>query len=214
MKSPKLLIVSLLACVSAHADVVFEQKFEIGDQTSFVNRMKIKGDRARVDMKSPMGDVTIFLDKSGKMVTYIHSQKVVTTTAMSNIKKGIETKLEKAGAKTPQPEPAKPTGENETIGDWSCEIWTRTIPTGTVKEWRTKDIPNFKTILEQMKVIASMPGIDVGQADNPDAIAVKKVRTGPTRTDKITILKMSEEPVPESEFVAPTGYQEVEVPLE
>jgi hypothetical protein len=125
----------------------------------------------------------------------------------------MENKLGKADVKTPQEETAKPTGETEKIGEWSCEIWTRTIPTGTVKEWRTKDIPNFKKILEQMKVLASMPGIDIGKAEAPDAIAVKKVRIGPTRTDTISILKMSEEPVPESEFVAPKGYQEVEVPL-
>lgn len=202
MKSLSLPLVSLFLCAHAHADVILEQKIELPSGGTIFNKKRIKGDRVRLDTTTPLTDKTYFLDKSGKMVAYDHKQKTAAVTTIAD--------KEKAWAKEPKLKPVKPTGETEKIGSWNCEIWTSTAPNTTIKQWRTKDFPNFKGILEQMKVLASIPGMDLGFAETyPDALAVKTVATTPKGSFTVSVLKVSEETIPESEFAPPTGYQEI-----
>jgi hypothetical protein len=203
--------VLLLACVHAGADVVIEQKTEFPNRSG-ITRMKIKGDRARIDMPSAAGDVTVFLDKTGNMATYLHQSKLVLNTTMTETQIQAKALIAQAGVEPRKPDPMKPTGETEKVGDWNCEIWERFTPAVTHKEWRTKDVPNLARIREQMKVVASVSGIDIGQPEASDFFTVKNERSDTKGTITTTVVKVSEEAVPESDFTPPAGYRDVTPP--
>jgi hypothetical protein len=203
----------LLACVQLRADIVVEQKTE-GPTGPSVSKLKVKGDRARVDTESKLGNITVLLDKSGKMVTYVHKSKLALTTTMTESQKTAKELLKKAGADTTKPDPFTKTGETEKVGDWTCDIWIRHTPSVTYKEWRAKDVPNLKRIQEQMAVLASIPGMDLGRELQSDTYTVKTERNDTKGTTTMTVARISEEAVQDSEFTAPEGFREMAVPAQ
>jgi hypothetical protein len=211
MKSFAFPAIALCACIQAEADVVLEQKIE-SPKHSGVTRMKIKGDRARIDMQSATGDVTVFLDQTGKMVTYMHESKLALVTTMTETQKTAKALIKKSGVEPRKHDPVKPIGETQSVGGWNCEVWSHITPAATQKLWRTKDIPNLPRIIQQMKTLASVPGMSIDQSEIPDMFTVKTERSDAKGTNTVTVVKISEEAVPESDFAPPEGYREMTIP--
>jgi hypothetical protein len=174
--------------------------------------MKIKGDRARIDMQSAVGDITVFLDQTGKMVTCMHKSRISVTTTMTETQKTAQALIKKSGVEPQKQNPLKTTGETDKVGDWNCEVWARFTPAVTEKEWRTKDIPNLARIMDQLKFLASVPGMGIDQVETLDSFTVKTERSDAKGTSTTSVVKISEEALPESDFIPPEGYREVGAP--
>jgi hypothetical protein len=200
----------LLASISLRADVVIEQKTE--GLTTGVTTMKVKGDRARVDTNGSAGNSTMLMDKTGKMVTYVHQSKLALVTTMTDAQKAAKELLKRAGAEPAKPDPFTNTGQSEKVGDWNCEVWIRHTPSASYKEWRSKDVP--KRIQEQMAVLASAPGMGIDPAARGGAYTVKTERNEANGTTSTTITKISEEAIPDSDFTPPDGYRSMTVPAQ
>jgi hypothetical protein len=203
-----LLIVCVHVCA---ADLVIEQRIESPKQSGMI-RMKVKGNRARIDMPDVTGDVSVFLDQTGKMVTCVHQSKLAITTTLSETEKTAKALIKNSGVEAKTQDPLTPTGQSEKVGDWNCEIWAHYTPTVTQRQWRAKDIPNLPRILEQLKVLGSVPGVGIDQPVNLDSFTVKSERSDAKCTRTTTVVKISEEAVPDADFTLPDGYQDVTVP--
>ena len=207
-------ILPYLLLVSAHlqADVVIEQKSE--GLKAGVTTMKVKGDRARFDMDGAMGKVTVLLDSTGKMVTYVHPSKLALVGTMTDSQKAAKALLKKGGADIVKPDPLTNTGQTEKVGNLNCEVWIRHTPSVTHKEWRSKDVPNLKRLREQLAVLAAAPGMGVETPMHGDAFTVKTERSEAKGTTSTTVTKISEETIPDSDFTPPDGYREMTVPAQ
>jgi hypothetical protein len=211
MKLNLLLPLALLfAPLVSFGDVVYEQTAEIYGE-KHVSTFMFKGDRARLDFASPNRKMTTFIDRAGNAIAYEHNSKIVARTSMAKARAAAPDRLENFDGNSAKANAGKPTGETEKIGDWNCEIWTRETPLGTEKQWRTKEIPNLNRIREYMEKFASTSGL-LGNFPT-EGIAIKVETTGPKGKTTITTVKLAEEPVPDSAFVEPVGYREVQIPL-
>ena len=206
----------MLAVAFARADLVIEQKME----SAIINgnlTTKIKGDRARMDMPNPLGgNVTTILDfKSGDMVTLMHQQKVAMKMNMADVKKQQEAGQKALGLDPAKMDKPKSTGESEKVGEYTAEIFELKQGGMQSKVWIAKDYPNAKAIKDQMtKLSATMGGgmgFDVSKFDLP-GMAVKTEVITPLGKMTVTLVKVTEEAVEDSEFKQPEGYQEMKIP--
>ena len=205
----------LLAGTLAHADIVIEQKMESAMINGNVT-MKVKGDHARMDMPNPLGgNVTTLMDfKSGDMVTLMHQQKMAMKMNMNDVKKQQEAGQKALGIDPSKMEKPKATGEKEKIGEYDAEIFEMNQGGMQAKLWVAKDFPNAQSIKDQMmKLSASMggAGFDPSKIDVPGMVVKSEVST-PIGKMVVTLVRAKEEPVADSEFKQPEGYQEMKMP--
>ena len=204
----------ILTAAFAHADIVIEQKMESAMITGNMI-MKVKGDHARMDMPSPIGNVTTLMDfKTGDMVTLVHQQKMAMKMNMNDLKKQQEAGQKALGMDPSKMEKPKTTGEVENVGEYKTEIFE--MNQGEVKSrlWIAKDFPNAQSIKDQMaKISAGMggSGIDPSKLDIPGMVMKTEVLTKAGKM-VVTLVKATEENVDEKEFTKPEGYQEMNVP--
>ena len=205
----------LLAGSIVYADIIIEQKMESGMINGNVT-MKVKGDHARMDMPSPLGgNVTTLMDfKSGDMVTLMHQQKLAMKMNMNDVKKQQEAGQKALGIDPANMENPKATGEMEKVGEFNAEIFEMNHGGMQAKLWVAKDFPNAQSIKDQMmKLTSSMGGggFDPSKIDVPGMVVKSEVNT-PVGKMVVTLIKAKEEPVAESEFKQPEGYQEMKMP--
>jgi hypothetical protein len=205
----------LLAVVFARADLIVEQKLD----SPFMNgniTMKIKGDQARMDLPNPAGgNVTMLINiKSGEMTTLIHAQKVLMKMKLEDAKKQGEEQQKAAGVDVSKIEKPKATGMKEKVGDWDCEIFEMNTGGVNGRVWVAKDFPNFKAVMDQMnKFSSALSGtIDPSKFDL-GGMQVKAEVTVVGAKVTTTVVKVKEEPVADSEFSLPDGYEEKKLPL-
>lgn len=112
-----------IAAVFARADVTIVQKMESAMINGEVT-MKLKGDRARMDMPSPLGgNVTTLMDfKSGEMITLLHQQKMAMKLNLADVKKQQEAGQKALGVDASKIEKPKATGKTDKVGDYDTEI--------------------------------------------------------------------------------------------
>jgi hypothetical protein len=209
MNRSALAVILLFACAHADADVIIERKSE-SPKESGVSRVKIKGNRARIDIQGTDGDATIFLDAPAKTVTYMHQSKLALTTTLTDAQLAAKALIKNAGVGPGNQDSLKPTGQTEKVGDWNCEIWARHTPSLSHREWRTKDVP--ARVMEQMKILPAAEELGVHQTTAAGVFTVKTERSDAKGTSSVTITKISEEAVPEADFTPPQGYREVAAP--
>jgi hypothetical protein len=185
--------------------------------------MKVKGDRARVDMDMPSllgfgGNTTTLMNfTSGEMITLLHQQKLASKVNLADINKqqeavhkalGVDSKIEKP----------KATGKTEKVGDFDTEIFEMNQGTLQAKLWITESFPNAQAIKDQMikldKLDSAMggPEFDPSKVDVPGMVVKSEVTT-PLGKWTYTLVKAKEEPVDEKEFDKPEGYQEMQTKM-
>jgi hypothetical protein len=200
---------ALLTITSVRADLVIEQKMEShvmnGNST-----MKIKGDKARIDMPPvPLaGNMSMLIDStSGQITTLAHGQKIAVKMKMGDVKKAAEQqKVDLSKVEAP-----KATGQKEKVGEWNCEIYDVSMGGMTGKMWVTKDLPNYKAVMDQMnKMNAAMSmimGFDASKLQ-VDGMTVKSEMSTQLGKMTTTLVKVTEAAVPDSEFEVPADYKE------
>ena len=204
-----------VAAVFARADLVIEQKMESPVITGNVT-MKLKGERARMDMPSPLGgSVTTLMDfKSGEIIMLLHQQKMAARLTIADLKKQQEAGQKALGMDPTKFEKPKPTGKTEKVGDFDTEIFEMNQGALQVKLWIAKDFPNAQSVKEQMLKLSSAiggAGFDPSKVDVPGMVVKSEVGT-PNGKMIITLVKAKEEPVDDKEFERPEGYQEPKLP--
>lgn len=213
MKLLPALALILAASLTAHADVVIEQKLE-SSMTNGNMIMKIKGDQARVDMPGPMGQMSVIMNvKSGEMTTLMHAQKMAMKTNLNAIKAQTEAAQKGAGIDPSKMEKPKATGATEKIGEWTADVYEFNAGGATGKIWAAKDFPNAQVLKDELKKLsaANTGGFDPNKMDVPGMVVKSQMNT-PVGAVTSTLIKASQEPVADSEFTIPAGYNEMKMP--
>lgn len=215
MKTLLRLSLFLFAAVIGRADLVIEQKIE-SQLLNGNSTMKIKGDKARMDMPSPVGgNVTVLMDlKGGQMTTLMHAQKMAMKMNMAQAKQAAEDQQKKTGIDLTKFE-KKATGTKEKVGDWECEIVEVKMGGMEGKLWVAKDFPNHKAIMDQMNRINAAASAGMGMDPSKmdlGGMTVKTEMATPVGKMTTTLVKVSEDPVADSEFTAPADYKEIDMP--
>jgi hypothetical protein len=213
----KHIVASLIIAVAfARADVVIEQKME----SAFMNGsmiMKIKGDQARMDMPTgAAGAITVLVDsKGGTMTTLMHAQKMAMKLNLADAKKQAEKAQKASGVDPAKIEKPKATGQKEKIGEWDAEVYEFDAGAGTKgKLWVAKDFPNHKAITEQMNKLSAATGgagFDPSKFDLGGMVVKTEMNTQAGKMT-MTVVKVKEEAVADTEFKAPEGYQDLKLP--
>jgi len=214
----KKLLLGALLFISAtfvRADLVIEQKME----SSFMNGsmiMKVKGERARMDVPSPVGQTTVLMDmKSGEMTTLMHAQKMAMKMNMAQAKAAAEAQQKNSGVDFTKMAP-KATGEKGKVGEWDCEIYQMDMGNGmSSKMWVAKSYPNYKAIMEQMNKINNAASAGMGMDPSKfdlGGMTVKTEVTTPLGKVVSTLVSAKEQAVDDSEFAVPAGYNEMKMP--
>ena len=209
------LVPLILAAAFARADVIIEQKMESAMINGNVT-MKLKGERARMDMPSPLGgNVTTLMDfKSGEMTTLLHQQKMAMKMNLADVKKQQEAGQKALGVDPSKIEKPKATGKTEKVGDYDTEIFEMNQGNLQAKLWIAKDFPNAQAIKDQMAKLSSAmggAGFDPSKVDVPGMVVKSEVST-PVGKMTITLVKAKEEAVDEKEFAKPEGYTDMAMP--
>ncbi len=203
-----------ISTVFVHADLTIEQKMESAMMNGNMT-MKIKGDNARMDMPSPVGgNVTVIMNlKSGDMTTLMHAQKMAIKLNMNDAKKQAEAAQKAAGIDPNKIEKPNATGTKEKVGAWDTEIYEFTLGGTKGKIWVAKDFPDAQAIKEQMLKMsnAAAGGFDANKLDVPGMTVKTEIKT-PAGNMTTTLVKVSQDPVADGEFVLPEGYKERKMP--
>jgi hypothetical protein len=197
-----LLPLFLLGGVIAQADVVIEQNIESSATTGKMV-MKIKGERARMDMpKNAAGAMSMVIDmKGGEVSILMHDQKMVMKSKIpAQSKEAID------AAKVEMP---KATGKKEKVGEWDTEIFEGNVANIPTKMWVAKDFPNYKALMEQMNKLSAATGGGAAAKFDLGGMVVKTEMNLPAAGGKMTmtVLKVKEEPVAEDDLKVPADYK-------
>jgi hypothetical protein len=213
MKLLPFLALTIATVLTAHADVVIEQKVESA-MTNGSMIMKIKGDQARIDMPSPAGQVTVIMNiKTGDLTTLMHAQKMAMKMNMNAVKQQSEAAQKAAGLDPSKMEKPKATGATEKIGEWTADVYEFNAGGATGKIWAAKDFPNAQALKDELKKLsaASSSGFDPNKMDVPGMIVKSQMNT-PAGAVTSTLVKAAQTPVADSEFAIPTDYNEMKMP--
>ena len=215
MKRLLCIIPLVLLVAAARADLVIVQKMESAVINGEVT-MKVKGDQARMDMPNPLGgNVTTLMNfKSGDMLTLMHQQKMAMKMSLNDVKKQQEAGQKALGVDPSKIEKPKTTGKTEKVGEYDAEIFEMSQGGVQAKLWVAKDFPNAQAIKDQMNKLSSSiggAGFDPSKVDVPGMVVKSEVNT-PVGKMTVTLVKAKEEPVEDSEFKQPEGYQEIKMP--
>jgi len=197
----------------AHADLVMVQKVEGGGRSG-EETIKIKGDKSRTDFA---GGVSMIADgATGEMITLSHGDKTYLKISAAETKSMME-QLQKSRT-GPDPAKLQPTGKQEKVGDYNCDIFTAAIGSLTTTYWLAKDFPNFQSVLAQL---------DKFQASTVSAMGSKglmpDIKDFPGMTIKTeleldgkkiitTLVSAKEENVDPNLFNIPKDYKEITSP--
>lgn len=219
MKNLFLSLALCLACGSAlHADLAITQevKMEGPMPMDTVMTIKIKGQKMRME---PNPETVVITDlPSGDMATLLPAQKMVMKIpggAVKNLQKQI---LEKAGASaSPEAAPTpQPTGNTQTINGYTCEEYSLTSKDGIkITTWITKDIVIDEKTLEELQALSpeNDPFKGALKAEDFKGFPVQTIIEQPGGGKTTVNLKaISQNPLPDSDFEVPAGYQEMKMP--
>jgi len=214
MKTLLLSTLCLAVVASARADLTIQQNLKQegapggkGMDTNIT--MKVKGEKLRMDGVQEMSSIVDL--KTGDMSSLLHQQKMVMTIPGEQIKKMQAARAQE----TPKIDPPKATGKKETINGFACEEYETTLNGAKVQMWLTKDLPQVE---KTMKELASF----AGEADPVQKLLMEQNVSGfPMRTVMempgmgkmtVTVVALSEDPIPDSEFTVPSDYKPMKMP--
>ncbi len=215
MKTSLLLALALLlGTVAAKADLTIVQKVE-GSQGSNEITLKVKGNRARVDINP---QVTTLLDaQSGDLTTILHDQKKVMRISGEHAKAMADMAQSMSKDSAPSDQPPKATGKKEKINGYETEEYATDTPKYHTSYWVATDYPNYKEILQQMNVLQSgaFAALRKGLPDFRDLPGLPlrtEVKVDGKSQMTSTIESVDTKPLPETVFAIPGGYTEMKMP--
>lgn len=202
-----------LSLQSAMADWVIVQKMDADGQPQEL-KVQIKGDKTRMDMGQQM---TIFADSTtGGMTMLMHAQKMMMKMDAEAMKKMAAMAGGALGAAGGPPAKPTATGQKEKVGEYETEIFTWKGEIGEGKFWVAKDFKGFEELNKIQDKLAKAMGNPVAnvtpqQTDFPGMV-IKSEITIAGKKVLAELVSAKEEPVADSAFEVPAGYQEMKLP--
>ena len=207
------LAAALLA--SARADLTIVQKIEGAGPLSQMT-MKIKGEKVRIEATP---EVTTIVDgKTGEMVNIMNAQKMVMRMSAEQAKAAAAMAGNQLtqGAKPGEKVKITPTGKKEKINGYDTEEYVAETPTYKASYWIAKDYPQGDSIMKQLQATSSqaMSASSMGMPDFRDfpGLPIRTTVSMGGQSYSTTMASVKMDPLPDSEFTAPAGYQEMKMP--
>lgn len=212
MKKLLLPLITLTLATSARADLTITQEVEQdGGGQKMTMTMKIKDQQMRMDA-NPAATTIIDL-KTGDTTTFVHEQKMIIKASGAKLKEVQKQAL--AQNSDTKVDPPKATGRKETINGYACEEYELNANGGKMDLWITKDVPAAEKAMAELATIGG-PSDPVQAALKAQGFSGFPMRTvvempGMGKTT-VTVIGVNEKPISASEFTAPPGYHEVQLP--
>ena len=157
--------------------------------------------------------------KNGEVMTLRHDQKSVLRFDREKAKQmgdRMKAKLKDTDSSLEIATP-KPTGKEEKINGYEAEEYTAETPKYKASYWVAKTYPDFQVILNQMKLLQKSIFASVRRAmpeyyDFPGLPIRTKIKFHDEPEVTTTITSVSQAPLPDSDFSAPAGYSEMQLP--
>ena len=210
------ILIGFLVPSGAQADLTLTQQVHQEappQEMDMTMTMKMKAGRLRVDVGSQMS--TIIDLKTQDTTSLMHEEKVVMTIPGSAVKGMQESGMASGLAAAAKAEPPKPTGRKETISGYNCEEYETKSDGMLIQLWLTKDLPAAEKLMDEMEAMSSTPDPMRGALKNseisgfPMRTVISPVGAGKTT---ITVVALTENAIPDSEFVVPKNYRAMEMP--
>src|ERR1019366_603874 len=195
---------------SARADLTIVQKVEGVGPVSEVT-MKIKGDKARVDVNPKM---TAIIDgKTGEMINLMHDQKVVMRMSAEKMKAAMEMARQFSGKDEKKETGEKPkfasSGKKEVINGYDT-------PQFKASYWIASKYPDGAAILKQLQSVN--PAIwRTSNTQMPDyrdfpGLPIKTVISSGGNQITTTLASVKQDRLSDDVFAVPKDYQEMKLP--
>ncbi len=218
MKRITLSLVAAMAIFpTTRADLTIVQQVE-GPGPTAEMKMKVKGEKARIE--AAPGLTMIYDGKTGETLNIVEAQKAVMRTTAAQAKAAGAAMAAAVGKQpdAPRQKPKiTPTGKKETINGHEAEEYTTDGPTYKVSYWIALKYPQTDAIMKQLQAISSDALSTAGAAVAPDfrdfpGLPIRTTITAGDTKIVSTITSVKLDPLPDSDFTAPAGYQEMKTP--
>ncbi len=212
---PTALLLLAASITAARADLTIVQKVEMGSTPGEMT-IRIKGDKVRVD---PAPQVSMITDnKTGDTVTLMHDEKKALRMSGDRMKAAAEMVSRFAGAASPSAQRAKltPLGRKEEVNGMTAELYSADTPVGKVTYYIATNYPDAPAILKEMQATqpAALAHATTNMPDFRDlpGVPVKIDMNGQGRHITMTLVSITRDPIPDTQFVIPAGYSDVKMP--
>ena len=203
-----------LALFPARADLTIVEKIDGSSNDQMT--IKIKGDKARIDASPRM--TTIIDAKSGEIIHVINDHKMFLRVPAEKLRAAMEMMNKSAGTSaTPAAKPKLvPTGKKETVNGYETEQYTCETPRLKATYWIAPKYPDGSAILQQLKIL-NATAWKPQNAQLPDytdfpGIPLKFSIAQGGREITTTLATIKEDPLSDSDFAVPNGFQEMKAP--
>jgi Domain of unknown function (DUF4412) len=197
---------------SAQADWTLVQKTTTDGKADEMV-IKVKGDKTRADIGKQMSMISDAA--TGEIVMFMHEQKMMMKMNGDSMK-GI---MALAGNLLGKDEAAaKPvaTGKLEKVGEHEAEIYTWSGKIGSGKFWVAKDFEHFAELNaiqdKLMKAMGNPAAAMVPQNSDFPGMIIKSEMSVMGKTATSELVSAKQEPLDDTTFAAPLGYQEMKMP--
>jgi hypothetical protein len=177
--------------------------------------MKIKGDKARVDVSPQI--TTIFNAKTGEMINLMRDQKMVVRMSADKIKAATEMMRKSQGQKESTEKPKiVATGKKETLNGYQTEQYTCDMPNFKATYWIATNYPDGSAILKQLQALKmdALSGPNNHMPDYRDlpGVPVKTILSFNGKEMTTTLNSIKQDALSDSEFAVPADYKEMNIP--
>jgi Domain of unknown function (DUF4412) len=211
------LLLSAALLLSARADLTIVQKVEgIGPVSELT--MKIKGDKARVDVSPKM---TAIIDgKTGEMINLMHEQKMVIRMSAEKMKAAMEMARQFSGKdekkETGEKPKFVPSGKKEVVNGYDTEEYIYETPQFKASYWIASKYPDGAAILKQLQSVnpAVWKTSNTHMPDYRDfpGLPIKTVISSGGNQITTTLASVKQDPLSDADFAVPKDYQEMKLP--
>lgn len=209
----------LAAAFPLQAGLVVVQKVEAEGQSGEMT-IKVQNDKIRADVSPAVSMITD--TASGSVTTLMHPRKIsmqMSVDAAAQLLGRVHSQGEPGASQADPSAKLHSTGKHETVNGVATEIFIAEIGPVTATYWIAKDYPNAAMILATLKKIqasamgAMAKGV-IGQVTEFPGVPIKtEMQLSPKQKVTATILSVTEQPLPDSDFIVPPDYQSLPSPL-
>ncbi len=215
------LILVVSVATSAQGDLTVVQKIEGAGAVTADGKapremvIRIKGDKARMDLGSQLA--TIIDSKTGDVVNLMTEQKKFLRVSGQEARAVAETAARFTAKVEPNEKPKLvATGRKETVNGYETEEYLSETPEFKATYWIALSYPEGADVLKQLQTVTPQAW-GLGDNSMPDyrdfpgvPLRTRIVLGGKEIVSTVTSIKT--DPVPETEFTPPAGFEEMKMP--
>ena len=176
--------------------------------------MKIKGDKARIDVSPQM--TMIFDAKKGEMISLMREQKMVVRMPADKMKAAADLIRKSNGKESAEKPKIVATGKKETVNGYETEQYVCEMPNFKATYWVATNYPDGASILKQLQAI-KMDALSGQSGHMPDyrdltGVPVKTVISAGGKEMTTTLNSIKQDALSDAEFAVPADFKEMNMP--